>query len=269
MKINWNKIQKINFGLTNNNYHYQNFIIRESIDICEVFLDHNNEKKILKYVQDLNVPIEKIFIKQKRHYYITKYIDHSYTLDKDNITNEQIMLISNIIKKLHLIKINDKNIKKWDWFQQWQLFKSLVKKPNFILEEEEKLVAGFFNKYIPERQVLSHNDLVPGNFLFAKNKLYLIDYEYCMINDYLFDISSFINESLTKKDDIKLWLKQFNLSKNKKIIIFWWWQYQNIIWFYWANYLYEKTNKIIYLQILNEKYQKLQNKKEYYDLFLL
>lgn len=269
MKINWNKLQKINLGLTNNNYRYQNFIIRESIDICKIFLDHNNENKILKYVKDLNVPIEKIFTKDGKHYYISHYIDNSHTLDKNNITNKQIILISNIIKKLHLIKITDKNIKKWNWFQQWQLFKSLVKNPLFNLKTEEKLVLEFFNKYTPEKQVLSHNDLVPGNFLFTKNKLYLIDYEYCMINDYLFDISSFINESLIKKDDIELWIKQFNLLNNEKNIIFWWWQYQNIIWFYWANYLYEKTNKIIYLEILKEKYQKLQNKKDYYDLFLL
>lgn len=45
--------------------------------------------------------------------------------------------------------------------------------------------------------VVSHNDLIPENFLIKDGNIFLIDFEYVSLNHYLFDYASFINDSLT------------------------------------------------------------------------
>lgn len=56
-----------------------------------------------------------------------------------------------------------------------------------------------YSKLQPTELVLCHNDLNSGNLVFLNQKLYLIDFEYAMLNDKFFDIASFASETLTTK----------------------------------------------------------------------
>jgi thiamine kinase-like enzyme len=56
-------------------------------------------------------------------------------------------------------------------------------------------------KLQPTELVLCHNDLNCGNLIFLNRKLYLIDFEYAMLNDKFFDIASFASETLTTKGE--------------------------------------------------------------------
>lgn len=262
MKIKWKLAKKLDIGLTNKNYFYKNKIIRESELSNNNFLDHNNEILVLKYVKKLNVPVINYFYENKKFYYVTKFIKNTNNFYEISLNSTIIKSAAKIIKKLHKIK-TDTNIKIWDWKYQLNNFKILVKKPLHNLENNEKKVINFFKNYQPKKITLCHNDLVPGNFLITNKykKIYLIDYEYAMLNDPLFDIASFISETLYKyKWLINYFLEQFNLNLKDKEIIFWWIQYQNIIWYYWANYFWELTKNDIYYQILNEKWKALNEK---------
>ena len=63
-----------------------------------------------------------------------------------------------------------------------------------MIEQKVKLIL----KKLPNfKFVLCHNDLVINNLLFKKKRLILNDYEFACLNDYLFDVASFISETLT------------------------------------------------------------------------
>ena len=63
-----------------------------------------------------------------------------------------------------------------------------------LLKKEVKLILKDLPKF---NFVLCHNDLVINNLLFKKKSLILNDYEFACLNDYLFDVASFISETLT------------------------------------------------------------------------
>ena len=50
-----------------------------------------------------------------------------------------------------------------------------------------------------------HNDLLPGNVLFADDRVWLLDFEYAGMNDVFFDLSNLsVNSELTQDSDERL-----------------------------------------------------------------
>ena len=74
------------------------------------------------------------------------------------------------------------------------------------------IIDNFKEFYEPDR--LCHNDLLEGNFLFTKDKLYLIDFEYAGYNDYYFDIASFISENDLNYEETITFLKAYFSEKD-------------------------------------------------------
>lgn len=82
-----------------------------------------------------------------------------------------------------------------------------------------------------------HNDLVPENFLLAKDRLYLLDWEYSAYNDPAWDLASFMGESRLSADARELFLNYYyegNISSvaQEKIFIYEW--LQHMLWFVWT-----------------------------------
>jgi thiamine kinase-like enzyme len=54
----------------------------------------------------------------------------------------------------------------------------------------------------PTQPVPCHNDLLPGNVLFAEDRVWLLDYEYAGMNDVFFDLANLsVNCGLSRTDD--------------------------------------------------------------------
>ncbi|WP_375315563.1 phosphotransferase [Spiroplasma endosymbiont of Tipula paludosa] len=258
MKINWTKAKLTKYGLTNINYSYLDYIIHKSQPFCDIFLDHKTEQLVLPLVKNINVPVIDYFQNDKYFFYITKHIKDALNLTQIKITPSLVKKIAHLIKDLHQIEIPT-TIKTWNWKSQLELFKGLVNTSQQNLTSDEQKIINFFTNYEPQELKLCHNDLVPGNILITKQQIYIIDYEYAMKNDPLFDIASFISETIYRNNNlINHFLHEFSLTITDVKTIWWWIQYQNLIWCYWANYLWEQTSSSIYQEILNDKYEELQ-----------
>lgn len=270
MEINWTLTKKIAVGLTNDNYYYKDYIIRKSKLICHPFLNHKTEQLVLNFVANLNVPVIAYFQEGEHFIYVTKHIKPSTDLQAVSLTPVIIKKVAQVLKTLHKTNLEPTaKIPIWDWNKQLHRFKNLVPKPVFNLTNFATVISNFLKTYQPTKITLCHNDLVPGNILLAGDRTYLIDYEYAMQNDPLFDIASFISETLYADSKLSvLFLKQFKLKASDLIAIHWWIHYQNLIWCYWANYLWSATGLDSYFKIMTEKYRKLQeniNNPNFYD----
>lgn len=260
----YTKVKKINLGLTNKCYLTDdNKIIRLSNKKVDKLLDRENEIKVIELIKNNDITIKILdygYDKQNKFFVVTNYFFFAYSLENKEINPEKIINISKLVKKFHEIDTTASGIKVFNYKLWLQKYKKLVKKPLIDLTLYETRMYDIFQGYKPRILKLCHNDLVEGNLLFNEDKMYLIDFEYACINDPLFDIASFISETLKKDADIALWIKQFNLSKEDITILNNWIYYQDILWIYWANYMYEINKNEKYLKIIEHKYHNLKNR---------
>lgn len=112
-----------------------------------------------------------------------------------------------------------------------------------------------------QHQVLCHNDLVSGNLLFSKERLYLIDYEYAAMNDPLFDVISFLSENQIFDKELRqrFYLAYFNTQPDGLLLnqLKEWEIFEDVLWCTWAMMMAESRHEQVYLDIAEDKYQAL------------
>lgn len=243
-------------GLTNDLFLInQQFFLKQSKEIAQPFLDFNNQVNVIKAIQwkSFTLPITEVTISNNKILTLMPYYHKLVTLGEEPIYEKLLTEISFLIKALHKISFNKQlAIKSWNGLQQLNLYCNLTT-TNENLVTITNDIKQWISNYQPTTIVLSHNDLTINNFVKVNHCWYLIDWDFACWNDELFDIASFASESLSNDNDINFWFSCFNLTKQQIIITKKWITYQNLIWYYWACYLYEKTKLTIYQEISNHK----------------
>ena len=269
----WTK--KIEYGITNDSYLLKtNEVLRISSYKKNKMIDRNNESKILEIMKNkknLTVDIVEFgFNKSKNFILKTKYLPFSYNLIQQKLTKNKIKKIFDVLTKFQNIDVKNKGIKTFNHKIFINNFKKFIKTPLINLVTYEIEINKIFKKYKPKKLCLSHNDMVPGNFLFddENNKVYIIDFEYSSINDSLYDVASFISETIVSEENKKTrlelenyWISLFKLTDEEKETVKKWVFFQNVAYSFWANAMYDLTKEKIFLKILEEKYH--QAKKMY------
>ncbi|ATZ18709.1 choline kinase [Williamsoniiplasma somnilux] len=241
-------------GLTNKLIVKNNLIYKTSNKKVDYFLNRRNESNFYKQMKQNNssywvLPTEYYFNQRGRFVSVYNYLPNSSTLwDIMEIDQEKSQKIINLITNFHKLDLDLEVFKPLEFLM---LFKTKVKEIKELKKYDHKIemVIKDWNKLEP---VVSHNDLVRGNFLLVNEEWKLIDFEYVKKNHPLFDFASFISESCSLKE-ANIFLKELNLTQQElkvlnQIII-----YQNYLWAYWAKYMYKKTYKCIYKKIMKEK----------------
>ncbi|WP_338956099.1 phosphotransferase [Spiroplasma endosymbiont of Polydrusus cervinus] len=251
---------KLNLGITNKNYQsIDNFFIRYSNPFTNLFIDHQNEIFVLEQIKNTNLtlPIVDYGYDNEHFFLVTPYYPTLQPLSAVKITKQVLSQVATIIQQLWAIEIRpNSKIKTFNPQQFLTTFKIAVQKKLVNLAPyEDKII---YAKLKPSELILCHNDLNSGNLVFLDHNLYLIDFEYAMLNDKFFDIASFASETLTTKADQTAWFSLFNLTPSQQEKVAMWMYYQNILWIYWANYIYEQTNQKIFLDIIEGKWTNLQ-----------
>lgn len=253
-----------NLGLSNDLYLYKNkYFIKKSRDVNKAFLDFNNQKKIVKYIKNEPYTLPIISIKGKKTL-TTKML---YYKEVNNFIEEKksektIIEISKLISYVHKTKIN-KKIKIWNPIDEFNLYKNLIDHHNNSLAAIETELKKWLENYKPKKLVLCHNDLNSNNIIKFEEKWYIIDWDFACLNDSLFDIASFISESLIYKNNINCFIKQFNLTNDDIANVKKWIIYQNYIWYHWAIFLFKKTNDQNFKDIANIKLNNLLKNKTF------
>ncbi|WP_338971235.1 phosphotransferase [Spiroplasma endosymbiont of Panorpa germanica] len=256
----------LELGLSNTTYLENGLFCKKSNFIVDDFLIRKNEAQVLKEISQISNDflIKPVKFGFKNGLFISsyEYFPESPTLENLIINNEIISQIAMAIKSIHSINIENSKIKKFNFKKILDFFETQTQEIIFDLSEFRDRIITFLQNNKIQNYSLCHNDLVPGNFLFTTLGLKIIDYDFMHLNDPLFDLASFVSETLKEEPtNTRFFLKQFDLriEEFKKITnyIF----YQNYLWCYWGMYMFQRTKLQIYKNIAEEKFQQLKNTK--------
>lgn len=247
------------YGLNNKLTVKDNKVHKLSNPIVDYFIDRKNEVEFCQAIVNLDLdflvtPLQFGFKKSGNFESVFPYYANSTTFT--NVQKWTLQTFAKVIKLIENVHALDIQLKLFDPKKFLKKFTTKVS-PIFELEPYKEQVEEIINTYYDDgKNVVSHNDLVRGNFLKIGKTIKLIDFEFVNRNHYLFDYASFASESCNFKDGMKF-LKQCNfnqleMEKVIKLIIF-----QNYLWTYWAKYMYLKTGKKIYHEIMADKMNKM------------
>lgn len=252
-------IEETSYGITNKNYIItttnNKYFYRVAKDTTSI-VSKENEREAIELLKNENYFLKPIFYNNNN--LITKYQKNSKTFISQKSLSS-IVQIAKLLKEFHSKKFITKNsfnpiVTFENYLQQVEDFNMDISHFIYVVDELKKV-------YTPDR--LCHNDLVEGNFLFTKEKLYLIDFEYAGLNDYYFDIASFISENNLDYQESLTFLQAYFTDEKcdfKKLDIFL--RFCDLLWYTWATLLYEKREEEVYKDIANDKYHNLKNPRK-------
>ena len=234
------------------------YVLRLPLPNGDTTISRKNEKKVYETISSINISEKLCYFDVKTGIKVTKFV-HNPIIYKTTPTNEQILLVAKSLKKLHRAKL----IVPFDYdaLKRLKTYKKTLSKDLYINEEFEKRIIEEFNKfYLLEEVTLCHNDLVQGNLLFKFNGLTIIDREYSSMNSFYFDLASFISENNLSEEQKEFFLSKYfgcKYSNRKKKIVDVFINFQDILFYYRALYLYKKRSKSIYQTIAHVKLDRI------------
>lgn len=252
-------IEKIVNGLSNDNYfvitkHNEKLVVR--IAKFDPLLDRNCEHDIVKAIAPFNIDVPCIYFDKTSGDKITIF-QEGYHLDK--YKKNDLKKVALLIKKFHSLKLKcTRDFESLEKLNSY--YEKLTKKP-FPLSKYSNLISKYQNYLEKDEKILCHNDIVKGNLLFTKEKLFLIDYEYAAMNSPMFDLVSFISENdIEDKESINYFLETYyqkviNDEIMQKFMTFY--CFLDLLWGMWALAKYQESSEQIYYDIYLTKINRL------------
>lgn len=244
-------------GLTNNNYllifkDKKNVVRMPKKENADLF-DYHLEKSILEKIKPLNIDVPLLYYNADNGIKVTEFIE-----DADHFKLEYLIKATKLIRQLHDSGLSAN--KQYDITEMFNKYRQYDEQPLF----DTSFAYPYLDKaksLSQDSSILCHNDLVEGNFLFTKNRSYLIDYEYAMDNHPYFDIMSLITENdIQNIDDRELIYKTYfdkplnnEMRNNLKVFEI----AHHVLWGEWASFMFHQYDEKIYYDIAKLKYKRL------------
>lgn len=246
-------------------YNNANFLINDSyvLRLTKPFgdptINYRTEKEVYNLINSINISEKIVYLNEEDGTKITRFV-HGTRKYINTPTNEQIIFVAKKLKKLHnsglKVSLN------YSMFDKLITYKNNVNKSDFLDKKyEEKILKETKKIFDKNPLVLCHNDLVKDNLLFKFNDVVFIDWEYASMNNPLFDLASFISENNLSDKQSELFLSKYfgakyNSLKKKRIELFE--QFQDILFYYWALYLFNNRKEEIYKSISEIKLKRIK-----------
>lgn len=252
--------QIIENGFCNENYNINDaFVLRIPKDNADETLNYKHENIVYKTIEPLKISEKVVYFDENTGIKISKFV-HNARQYKTTPTNEQITYLAKTLKKLHSSKL--KVPFGYQMFYRLSIYKKSLFEDEYIDTKIEKQIIKDVQKiFAKDEMVLCHNDLVQNNLLFKFNGLTLIDWEYSGMNNFYFDLASFISENNLNDEQKEFFLSKYfgaklNDLKRKKVNIFI--NFLDLLFYYWGLYYYRKRGDIIYKKIALEKLEHIK-----------
>ena len=252
--------QIIENGFCNENYNINDaFVLRIPKDNADETLNYKHENIVYKTIEPLKISEKVVYFDENTGIKISKFV-HNARQYKTTPTNEQITYLAKTLKKLHSSKL--KVPFGYQMFYRLSIYKKSLFEDEYIDTKIEKQIIKDVQKiFAKDEMVLCHNDLVQNNLLFKFNGLTLIDWEYSGMNNFYFDLASFISENNLNDEQKEFFLSKYfgaklNDLKRKKVNIFI--NFLDLLFYYWGLYYYRKRGDIIYKKISLEKLEHIK-----------
>lgn len=242
-------------GFSNDNYLINDaYVIRIPRKNGDPTLDFKKEKSVYDAISPFNISEKLLTFDEQTGVKISRFC-HNTRKYINTPTNEQILYVAKKLKKLHSGNVSLPF--GYMMFHKCDIYKKNIDSSLYIDKFYEKRITKEVRKIFSKTpMVLCHNDLVKDNLLFKFNNVVLIDWEYGSMNNPFFDLASFISENNLSNEQEEFFLKKYfgykyNSIKRKRVDTFI--KYQDILFYYWALYLFTKRGDEIYKKIASMK----------------
>jgi thiamine kinase-like enzyme len=250
------KIEPLKAGFSNYSYLInQHYVLRLKKATEDRFYDAQKEDRVIRAIAPLKISESVAFFNEKDGTKLSLYLHRTQKMIGDPAP-EQLSLVAKALRKLHRAKIRMGF--SFDLFERFKYYRSQC--ADFVdTHYERKTIASVERFYNEEPFVLCHNDVVNGNLLFRKRKLFLIDFEYAADNNPLFDLASFLSENDIEDERVRRsFLKSYfnkrcdekTYRRVQRFIAF-----QDILWYYWSQMHYIRTKQQVYKRIAHHKWE--------------
>lgn len=252
------EMHKINLGLSNDHYLInQKYILRVPKEPNRPDLHIEDEVSIEKVASEcLHPSIPIICFDIKKSLKITPFISGFTHFQKETATYDNYHNIAQLLKTLHHLNVT--NLSQFDGVKRLYLYKQYS---SFVPHPQENIIISNYQKHLSKDFVPCHHDLVSGNILLFKDHIEIIDFEYAGYDDPFFDIASFISENNIDDTQIISYFLTSYLEYQpthetyQKLEAFL--QFNDLLWLYWANMMFELYHEDIYQDIAKEKAEHL------------
>lgn len=192
------QIAPISGGLTNKNFRFvcrgKTYVYRHPGDGTKELIDRKNEKKSTLLANTVGIDAELIYFDEETGTKITAYIENAETMSKDSLQkSENIEKMACVFRKLHNCGIDTGVV--FDVFEIAEGYESYIRNNNISLFEDYKNVKEVVEKLKKDiensgrKKVPCHNDALCENWIRGNEKMYLIDWEYAGMNDFMWDLA--------------------------------------------------------------------------------
>ena len=194
-------------GMTNRSFLFEcqnkKYIMRIPGEGTDHLINRKEEADVYQALENRQICDDVLYMNPENGYKITAYLEDATNCDAENWNEVEACMTK--LREFH--ELNLKVDHRFDIFGQIDFYESLWNGEKSYFKDYEKTKAAIFElkKWIDtleKNETLVHIDAVPDNFLFTKDGIRIIDWEYAGMQDPHVDIAMFCIYSLYSRNQV-------------------------------------------------------------------
>lgn len=190
-----NNIKVLKKGMTNRSFFFENksekYIMRIPGKGTDELIDRKDEYEVYQVLNETDWTEKILYLNSKNGYKLSKFINDAHNCDPNNVS--QVNKCMQLLRRLHASKYRVNH--HFNLYQQINFYEGLRKSSSAYrdydsIKKQVMKLKPFIQANI-KQETLCHIDANPDNFIFSKDHLYLIDWEYAGMQDPDIDIAMF------------------------------------------------------------------------------
>ena len=194
-------------GMTNRSFLFecqnQKYIMRIPGEGTDHLINRKEEADVYQALENRQICDDVLYMNPDNGYKITAYLEDATNCDAENWDEVEACMTK--LREFHELNLTVDH--RFDIFGQIDFYESLWNGEKSYFKDYEKTKAAIFElkKWIDtleKKETLVHIDAVPDNFLFTKDGIRIIDWEYAGMQDPHVDIAMFCIYSLYSREQV-------------------------------------------------------------------
>ena len=194
-------------GMTNRSFLFEcrnkKYIMRIPGEGTDHLINRKEEAAVYQALENRQICDDVLYMNPDNGYKITAYLEDATNCDAENWNEVEACITK--LREFH--ELNLKVDHRFDIFGQINFYESLWNGEKSYFKDYEKTKTAIFElkKWIDtleKKETLVHIDAVPDNFLFTKDGIRIIDWEYAGMQDPHVDIAMFCIYSLYSREQV-------------------------------------------------------------------
>ena len=194
-------------GMTNRSFLFEcqnkKYIMRIPGEGTDHLINRKEEADVYQALVNRQICDDVLYMNPENGYKITAYLEDATNCDAENWAEVEACMTK--LREFHELNLTVDH--RFDIFGQIDFYESLWNGEKSYFKDYEKTKAAIFElknwiDTLDKTETLVHIDAVPDNFLFTKNGIRIIDWEYAGMQDPHVDIAMFCIYSLYSKEQV-------------------------------------------------------------------